>query len=371
MANKEHVKILKQGVEVWNKWRNENPNIRPELKKVEFIRSDLKNVDFSFADLSSADLRNANLREANLRSANLREANLFGADLSETYLWTAYLWSTNLSEVNLFEADLREANLKNSDLGGANLTGVNFKDSNLYGANLSGANLREASFRKTVLTEANLSKTFLLETIFSDTDLSKALNLDKCEFGGPSSIDHRTLYKSKNLPISFLQGIGFSDIFIDHIPSLFLDQAIQFYSCFISYSSKDDGFAKRLHADLQNNGIRCWFAPEDMKIGDKIRPSIEGAIKYYDKLLLILSKNSIDSTWVEKEVETAFEKETKNKHTALFPIRMDDTVMKSETAWAADIRRTRNIGDFKNWKDHDSYQKSFERLLRDLKQTDE
>jgi hypothetical protein len=31
------------------------------------------------------------------------------------------------------------------------------------------------------------------------------------------------------------------------------------------------------------------------------------------------------------------------------------------------IRRTRHIGDFSRWKDHDAYQQAFERLLRDLK----
>jgi len=44
--------------------------------------------------------------------------------------------------------------------------------------------------------------------------------------------------------------------------------------------------------------------------------------------------------------------------------------METEKAWAADIRRTRQIGDFRNWKDHDSFKKGFERLLRDLKSSD-
>jgi TIR domain len=57
---------------------------------------------------------------------------------------------------------------------------------------------------------------------------------------------------------------------IEHLPS-----RPQFYSCFISYSSKDQDFASRLHADLHDKGIRCWFAPEDLKIGDRIRTRIE------------------------------------------------------------------------------------------------
>jgi hypothetical protein len=42
-------------------------------------------------------------------------------------------------------------------------------------------------------------------------------------------------------------------------------------------------------------------------------------------------------------------------------------VLKVESSWAADVRRSRNVGDFRRWKSHDAYSKAFERLLRDLK----
>jgi hypothetical protein len=58
-------------------------------------------------------------------------------------------------------------------------------------------------------------------------------------------------------------------VVLDYLPSL-LNQPIEFFSCFISYSSKDQKFADRLHADLQNKGVRCWFAPHDLPIGAKI-----------------------------------------------------------------------------------------------------
>jgi hypothetical protein len=51
----------------------------------------------------------------------------------------------------------------------------------------------------------------------------------------------------------------------------------------------------------------------------------------------------------------------------LFPVRLDDVVMQTSQAWAADIRRMRHIGDFRGWKHHDEYQKALDRLLRDLK----
>src|SRR6188472_2280748 len=91
MANDEHVALLKQGVEAWNEWRDENRDIRPNLRE---------------ANLREANLRRANLREANLNGANLGGANLSGANLRE-----AKLCEANLIEANLSEANLREANL--------------------------------------------------------------------------------------------------------------------------------------------------------------------------------------------------------------------------------------------------------------------
>src|SRR5499426_1313663 len=141
---------------------------------------------------------------------------------------------------------------------------------------------------------------------------------------------------------------------------------IEYYSCFISYAGKDHAFVERLYADLQNKGVLCWFAPENMKIGDRIHPRIDETIRFYDKLLLVLSKTSVASQWVEQEVETALARERQQGTTILFPVQIDNTVRTLETGWPALIRNTRNIGDFRRWKTHDVYQKAFDRLLRDL-----
>ena len=113
--------------------------------------------------------------------------------------------------------------------------------------------------------------------------------------------------------------------------------------------------------------MRCWFAPEDLKWGERIRTGIDEAIRLHDKLLLILSKSSVASGWVEREVKTALAKERKEKRTVLFPVRVDKAVFESPFDWATEIRHERNIGDFTRWKNHDDYQKAFNRLLRDLK----
>lgn len=142
--------------------------------------------------------------------------------------------------------------------------------------------------------------------------------------------------------------------------------ADQYHSCFISYSHQDEAFVERLYDDLQQQGVRCWYTPHDMRIGDKIRPTIERSIQSHEKLLLVLSEHALESNWVEKEVEMAFEKEYQQKQVMLFPIRLDTAVMETNQAWAADIRRTRHIGDFSRWQDELVYQKALKRLLRDL-----
>jgi hypothetical protein len=190
--------------------------------------------------------------------------------------------------------------------------------------------------------------------------------LETCVHSGPSTLDHRTLARSGSLPLAFLRGCGLPDALIDYLPSL-LNEPVQFYSVFISYASKDHVFAERLYADLQNKGVRCWFAPEDLKIGDRIRSRIDETIRVYDKLLLVLSKVSVASQWVEQEVETALARERQQGTTILFPVRIDNTVMTLEAGWPALIKNTRNIGDFRRWKTHGVYQKAFDRLLRDLK----
>lgn len=372
MSNREHLEILKQGVEVWNNWRMGNLDIVPDLSSsflnnFKLSKVNLNNADLSFtelikADLSFAKLNNAGLSFTNLHKADISDASLIKADISRSLISYA-----KLIRAKFDFADLRNSSFYYTDLSYAGLNYADLSHASLGKANLSYATLHDTTFNNTKLEDTKFKNAIVGGTIFSSTDLRGAIELETVKHVAPSEIGISTIYLSEGkIPEIFLRGCGVPDEFITYMRSL-VAHPIQFYSCFISYSSKNQLFADRLYADLQNKGVRCWLASEDLKIGDRIRVGIDESIRFHDKLLLVLSKHSVASDWVEQEVETALGRERREKRTVLFPIRLDDTVMKIDTGWPALIKNTRNIGDFRKWKNPEAYQKAFDRLLRDLK----
>ncbi len=171
MANEEHLRILKQGVEVWNAWREHNKIERP--------------------DLSDADLHGANLSYANLSHADLHFA--------------------NFSDTDLNDADLSRADLTLTDLSNANLSNANLSNAEVELTNFSYAKLINASF-----TDARC-----VDTIFADVDLSQVKGLDTIKHRGPSTIGIDTLFKSKGkIPDAFLRGCGVPENLISSLPIL-------------------------------------------------------------------------------------------------------------------------------------------------------
>ena len=151
-----------------------------------------------------------------------------------------------------------------------------------------------------------------------------------------------------------------------------------FYFCFISYARENQEFAQRLHADLQKNGVRCWFAPEQLQIGERFADKIDRSIRLHDKVLLVLSAAAISSQWVEREVNSALEEEEKRvtetgksstKPVVLFPITIDKAIYGTDSSWARHVRNTRYIGDFSAWRDQVSCDAALSRVLEDLTNT--
>ena len=147
MAEPDHLALLRQGVDVWNAWREKEPLVRPDL-----IGANLSDANLSVANLSRVNLRDANLSAANLNRANLFEADLLKANLSDA----------NLNAANLNGANVSVANLSRADLSGATLVMAHFTVANLSGANLNRAMLRRTDFSAAKLCAANLSDADLI-----------------------------------------------------------------------------------------------------------------------------------------------------------------------------------------------------------------
>lgn len=315
MANSKHLARLKQGADEWNAWRRENRSEIPDLKR-------------------------AYLRRARLARVNFSKAWLF--------------------ETNLRRADLTRANLRAAQLGGADLSGANLARATLRGASLNGANLSRADLRGADLTNAIFGL-----TVLGNVDLSEVKGLDTVQHVSPSTVGVDTLFVSGgNIPESFLRGCGLPPSMLTLAKSL-AAKPPRYYSAFISYASADETFARHLHGALQANGVRVWFAPEDLKIGEPIQDSIDAAIRLYDKLILVLSRDSITRAWVRLEFERALQKEKRDGKIVLFPIRLDDAVFETTEQWAYDLKQ-RHIGDFREWTNPLKYQAAINRLLRDL-----
>ncbi len=198
MANEEHLKILNQGIEVWNKWREENPGIKPNLRKANLVKADIR--DISGANLSNADLSGAifgeeihteidHIMHIFFSGANLSEANLSKADLSETILGGVNLHKANLFGAKIGFANLVEARLVSANLTEADLSGTDLDKAFLFNANLSRANLSEANLNEANLSRANLSRTNLSGANLSRANLSRANlrdlpDIDKVAFSG-------------------------------------------------------------------------------------------------------------------------------------------------------------------------------------------
>src|SRR6202522_2225777 len=204
MANKEQLEILNNGVRSWNEWRVKNNLVidlsDASLSGINLGSGDMFNhIDLHYANLARADLATANLGGAILVNATLTGANLGGANLSGANLWGADLDNADLSETQLYDTDFSESSLSRADFTGAVMDG----------------------------------------TIFAGVDFTGTKGLESVRHEGPSRIGIDTIYLSNGkLPDDFVRGVGLPDSFAVYMKSLVVEP-VQYYSCFISYSRKD------------------------------------------------------------------------------------------------------------------------------------
>jgi len=153
--------ITQNDITIWNQWREENPQLQPDLSETDLSGADLRVVrsfkTIASADLHGADLRGADLSGANLFLGNLRGANLIGANFIGAYCARADFQGANLTRANLNGTRFLSANLSGADLRDTLVRRADLTDVDLSGANLSGADLSRAIMVHTNLEKADLT----------------------------------------------------------------------------------------------------------------------------------------------------------------------------------------------------------------------
>ena len=190
MANLEHIEWLLEGVEAWNR-RREQEDFRPDFEGADIPRKFREkkessenekdslvswDIDAMLTDvnLRNAILKNAILKDANLNNADLTNAKLTNACLCNTKFINADLTNADLYKANLIDAKLNIAKLNNADLTGADLTGADLTDAKLINANLTNTKLTNANLTNAKLNKANLTNAKLNNADLTGADLTGA-----------------------------------------------------------------------------------------------------------------------------------------------------------------------------------------------------
>ena len=393
MANEEHLKILRRGVQEWNDWRREHPDVLPDLCHANLIGANLSNAILAQAHVISATLTDATLVGAQLSGTNLTRAQLAGAHLSDANLTGATLTGAILIGAQFTGTNLTDTNLQGANLQGTNLHGAILTRANLTGANLARGHFTDVTLARADLTGADFTRAYLGGTKLVDIDLRQAQGLDSVRHYGPSAISTSTFAHSRGqVPRALLKGCGFIDWEIENAklwnPDLSEEQITTiayevirlrgrghaFFSAFISYAHDDKSVARKLHDELQDRGIRCWLDERQMLPGDDMLDAVDRGIRLWDKVLLVCSEASLTSWWVEDEITKALEKERKlfqerkEKVQAIIPLDLDGYLFDGWKGGRASKVRERLAADFRRWKSGAELEaEAFERVVRALR----
>ncbi len=133
------------------------------------------------------------------------------------------------------------------------------------------------------------------------------------------------------------------------------DQRTQDRVAFISHSTMDKPFARQLAVDLVAAGVKVWIDEQRIVVGDSIPEKVAQGVAESDFFIVVLSKNSVASPWVTKELNHALVKEIERRRVTIYPVRLDDAAV-PETI------KEKKYADFSI-----SYAKGLEELLTAIK----
>lgn len=93
---------------------------------------------------------------------------------------------------------------------------------------------------------------------------------------------------------------------------------------FVSHSSADKPFVRRLVDDLKRAGLRVWLDELELKVGDSIVGGVQGGLGEADYVVAVLSPSAVRSNWVQAELASALMNQISERGTVVLPVVIQD-----------------------------------------------
>ncbi|HWA93006.1 MAG TPA: toll/interleukin-1 receptor domain-containing protein [Terracidiphilus sp.] len=342
------------------------------LLRKNFNGFDLRGADFTGSDLSAADFTGANCEGAHFESCSLDSAMFKSANLRGTKFLGCDIYGPDFGGADLSNAKFVRVLGKGIDAQVANFESAEFVFSSFVDCSFMNSRFNRTSFTQTafarcIFRRSDLADASMWETSFSKCVLSSAKGLDRIGNIRDVSIDTVTLMMGESpFPRSFLLGAGVPPILVDYLPSL-TNTPIVYESCFISYSTSDIEFCRRLRRELLGLGINAWIFDEDAKWGKPMWGEIDQSIRIHDRVVVVCSERSLKSGPVLREIERALRREDAEGQDILFPIRVDDYIFNGWQHPRKDDVLSKIVGDFSEWRDYGKMRMAITRFAQSLR----
>jgi uncharacterized protein YjbI with pentapeptide repeats len=346
--------------------------------RTRFDRCNVQKCRFHRADLSHAVLGPAAFVRSDFYLATLRHTNFHHCDASD-----AYFGQADLREASLWGGRFRRAWFLFTFLDGCTLVGADFEGAIVRNFNFirSATLVMNAALLQQTLGERKRIEAALDRATPASLALAEALMRAHLPAGeAPMQIgrlaEHFVLLEQQFEHLRrFLLASGCKPDEVAAMTSAANQKRDDYPRVFISYSSADETFTAQFYEALTTFGVDAWFAPENMRGGRKIHEQLEAAIAERDKIILVLSDNSMKSPWVVSEVQWAADREIKSGQQILFPIRIVPfDMVRRWTLFDSDLGqdvakyvRQYFVPDFTSWRDREALARQTERFLGDLR----
>ena len=145
---------------------------------------------------------------------------------------------------------------------------------------------------------------------------------------------------------------------------------------FLSYSHRDEGFANKLVKSIEQFGLRTWFDRNDLitetsllRFGTSIEQdtllmrTLENALDRANRVLLVLSRHSVQSTWVEAEIALALQ-EGRRENIPVDCLLLERDILNNSPNWITSAVQAYGCYDFSDWQEDLCWNSSFKKLLK-------